>query len=169
MQINTNNHSFSQDTKTSEGQTSSDSDRQRAFSKMLHKKSKRTDSEPIPMAAMFMQDLAKQVNSEQSEEKSLTGSGSISALRNAGSVYQSKDIYIQRADLNTLNVRLLSGPLSGLEIQASLHAGKINMLLKSAQEKHRKYLLGQLDKLENKLNCISHYQVTIELGKADGQ
>ncbi|MGF1740038.1 hypothetical protein L4C34_02950 [Vibrio profundum] len=169
MQITENNHSFSRSTKASEDQTSSDSDRQEAFSKVLKKKSKPSGVEPVPMAVLFMQEINKQAILEKSNDKSFGVSDRVIALQAVGCVYHSKDIYIKRVGHQSINVRLMSGPFSGLEIQASIHVGKIEMRLKSANDTHKKQLARRLDKLECKLNQFSQYRVEIQLEKVHGK
>ncbi|CAH0535994.1 hypothetical protein [Vibrio marisflavi] len=169
MQILVNNDSCSRKIPSQNEQSQPDAGSEQKFSNLYKKKEKqkKKESDPSLVAAFFQQQKSALLGNMSSnvEEQS----GSINSLKNTGSVAQDNHMHVERIDMRTLSVRLASGPMAGLEIQASLYAGRVQMKIRAKDETHYKCIQRCMSDLEAKANQISSYQVEINLEKKRGQ
>jgi len=169
MQIMVNGGSYSRKLDSQSEQSQPDSDKEEKFSSLLKKKKQRSknDSEASLMMAMFQQQKSALLQSSDPVGEELAKK--VDSLQATGSVMQSKNVHAVRLDSRTLNIRIASGAMAGLEIQASLNAGRLQMKLRTKSEAQYKCIERCMSKLVGKANQISSYDVEISLENKRGK
>ncbi|MCL9783737.1 hypothetical protein M9194_20130 [Vibrio sp. S4M6] len=164
MNIFAKTHSSSKAAHVQHDSSHSDDSNEQAFGKLLKKQN--SDEESMMMGIFqgrsdrLMEFISPWPNNATEQ---------VQSLKRVGSVYQSDTFAITRVSIHSLHVKLLSGPMIGLELQASLSAGRVQIALKAKQADQYQSLKRCMSHLAHKANLYCSYSVDIHLEPLDGR